>query len=273
MIRTIIKKVLRIALGDRIVKRQFADSRCLIEFKAKDHLNIYIKKKVNYEFSKLIKEFTSNGELIFDVGANIGLFSIQFSDWVGQSGRVVAFEPDPTAIEYLKSNIALNSTQNITVVESALSAFPETKNLFLDSLTGGRRNSFIETESGNFNGETISTQTTTLDQAIENYGIPDLIKIDIEGFEEEVFKGVSNLYNQTIYCLELRNLSQNPILDKFTESGFMTFLLKDSSLEILNSNTLKYLQIADILFVHPDNLSSLSQNAREHIDNALFKKT
>ena len=77
----------------------------------------------SYEPSKMAvaAELTSTGAIVFDIGANVGIYTLLFSARAGQSGRVVAFEPSPRNVAYLKQHLTLNDASNVEVVEAAVS--------------------------------------------------------------------------------------------------------------------------------------------------------
>lgn len=124
------------------------------------------------------------GATVYDIGANVGIYSLLASSLVGPSGTVYAFEPLARNLRYLRRHIALNQLQNCVVLELAVS-----------NLEGTRRFSAASWDysMGRLSpkGE-ISVQSITLDSCI--YGEkglrpPDLVKIDVEGAELEVLQG------------------------------------------------------------------------------------
>ncbi len=126
----------------------------------------------------------TQGAVIYDVGANVGIYSLIASLRVGVTGRVYAFEPLDQNLRYLRRHIMLNNALNCTVIETAIS-----------NKEGTRRFSAAARESSmaklSPDGE-ILVPSTTLDSCI--YGEkrlrpPDILKIDVEGAEREVLDG------------------------------------------------------------------------------------
>src|SRR5262249_33960355 len=76
------------------------------------------------------------GDVVFDVGANIGFFSTLLSQLVGPSGRVLAFEPEPENLALLRANLAANGGHNVTVVPCAAGAGAGLAGFSLDEATG-----------------------------------------------------------------------------------------------------------------------------------------
>ena len=116
--------------------------------------------------------------IVFDIGANVGLYSLLLAN---KAKRVFAFEPFPRNIEYLSRIIALNNLQNVTIVPCAISdrtdlfSFESGDNCALGHLS----------EAGDQPVVAVSC-----DVFIEKFkSIPDLIKIDVEGAEVSVLQG------------------------------------------------------------------------------------
>lgn len=128
-------------------------------------------------FSKHIKQ----GDKVADIGANIGYYTLQFSKLVGENGKVVAFEPSPFAYANLKK--AVREKNNIALVQKGV--FSEAKILTLYSKWKGDGMASVMYEAGG-----IETQVPLmpLRDYPENF---DWAKIDVEGAELEVLKGMS----------------------------------------------------------------------------------
>lgn len=124
------------------------------------------------------------GNVFFDIGANVGYYSILASRIVGPDGKVIAFEPVPRNIEFLQRHIEINNAANVIVKPIAMSKTNGTVrfSLGLDSAMGHIG------ESGE-----LEVETTTLDVVIDELGVtPDVMKIDVEGSERDVFLGGVN---------------------------------------------------------------------------------
>lgn len=138
----------------------------------------------------LVLGFLKSGMTFFDIGANIGYFTLTASPRVG-NGAVHAFEPTPVLAERIRLNTKLNGFHNITVCEAAVSHFDGEMQLHIcqDDSEG---NSLVLFES---DWPSISVNTIQLDSYIEKHPIEsiDLIKIDCEGAELFVLQGASRL--------------------------------------------------------------------------------
>ena len=148
-------------------------------------------------FTRVIRQ----GDLVVEVGGHIGYISQYFSQLVGDSGRVVVFEPGPNNVPYLRRNT--RDLPNVEVFELGVGDEPGRADFFVEHLTG-QNNSFVADFDGlaanaHASGvragvERISVGLTSLDaHFVES---PSFIKIDVEGFELPVLKGASRILQQ-----------------------------------------------------------------------------
>jgi FkbM family methyltransferase len=135
------------------------------------------------------------GDLFLDIGANVGFFSLLASKAVGPSGKVFAFEPAPKAHDALRRNLALNHIQNVTPVAIALSDSPGHGALFLDARNNSGASSFNRSPHS---GEAIAVELDSYDRfASQNtLSTPALIKLDVEGAEVKVLRGMQALLSR-----------------------------------------------------------------------------
>lgn len=126
----------------------------------------------------------TQGAVIYDVGANVGIYSLIASLRAGITGSVYAFEPLDRNLRYLRRHIVLNNVLNCTVIESAISNEDGTRRF--SSAAWGPSMAKLSPD-----GETL-VPSTTLDSCIygeKHLRPPDILKIDVEGAELEVLEG------------------------------------------------------------------------------------
>ena len=130
------------------------------------------------------------GYVVFDCGANQGIYTCAFGTLVGPKGRVEAFEPQKYAVEIARRNVVLNSFDNVRINRFAISSM--VGNTFLDTSRGGVAASIVK-DFGRSRGETVAV--TTLDTFAEEHSIShvDLIKMDLEGAEFEALLGAQRI--------------------------------------------------------------------------------
>ena len=140
---------------------------------------------------KLYSQFVHEGALCFDIGANMGS---RVGCFLMLKCRVIAVEPQHKCYTELKK---VFKDQPVTVIEKGVGEKQEVKNFYIasNSLISSFSTQWIEgmkSKHKRDNWDTVvAVEIVTLDMLIDEYGLPDFIKIDTEGFEEEVLKGLS----------------------------------------------------------------------------------
>lgn len=136
-----------------------------------------------------LEKILSPGKLFIDVGANFGVYTLVASKLVGETGRVLAFEPTAESFSILRQNIELNHFSNVRAFQLALAQTRRKAWLNYGWDPVGNWLGKDPLPPGGNEGEEV--QTETLDQLLEENGIDrvDAIKIDVEGAEELVLRG------------------------------------------------------------------------------------
>jgi len=139
---------------------------------------------------RFARDRISPGNTVFDVGAHVGEWALLFSELVGPSGRVVAFEPDPVACASLKKNLERNSIKNVSVEERSVSD-KVGKALLATERFGSGLSSIVRPYVHGTGRREVEVESTTLDEYCEARGLrPDWIKVDAEGAEPLIVQGM-----------------------------------------------------------------------------------
>lgn len=138
---------------------------------------------------RLFGNFIAPGDLVFDIGANTGRLSAVFLDL---GARVVAVEPQPHCIQAMAQ--AFQHNKRFSAVRVGVGARPG-RQVFhvcgdIDEVSSFRPDWEARHYAARFTHQ-IETDITTLDHLIRARGLPDFCKIDVEGYELEVFRGLS----------------------------------------------------------------------------------
>jgi len=149
--------------------------------------SIYLTGRWDEDVGRVIRSTLKADDLFIDIGANVGYFSLLASRLCRQ---VICFEPNPTCLKKLTSNVTLNNQGNIEIRPIGLADerrkaefnVRDSRNIGGGSLQHG-------------DGETFSVQLDTLDDQLSNLS-PKLIKIDIEGAEMLALKGASKMLSK-----------------------------------------------------------------------------
>ena len=164
-------------------------------------------------------------QIIIDVGANVGYYTIYLAKIVGKNGKVVAIEPDPYSFQTLKKNCELNNLSNVEFYNLAISDHNESLSFYQEKSHSGKGSLF----SNSTENTSIDVQATTLDELFEKkLQTINWLKIDVEGFEFFVLKGASKLLSKTQKILieihenilSTNNQKPQDIIELLEESGF-----------------------------------------------------
>jgi len=153
-----------------------------------DSLYLSVNKDWGDFEKEVIEKQIKKGDVILDIGANIGFYTLIMAKLVGEKGKVYAFEADPTNFEILKKNVEVNGYKNIVLVNKVVSNKNEKIKFYVDrGNTAG--NSLFNGDKEEYN----EVDAIKIDDYFPNNKKIDFIKIDIEGSEGRAMKGMVNL--------------------------------------------------------------------------------
>lgn len=165
------------------------------------------------------------GDVVVDVGANIGLYSLLAASRVGD-GRVIAFEPHPVAATRLRENIDLNKLHSVEVRVEAVGSSAGEARLTADLDTAN----YIVV--GDDDSRTVGVPVSTLDDVVEAGRPVALVKLDTEGFESAVLAGAGRLLRDgsvLAWIVEIREHglryggSDKSVLETFRRCGYRAY--------------------------------------------------
>jgi len=137
-------------------------------------------------------ELVRPGDVVWDVGANIGLFAFAAAVRSGEKGKVIAFEPDAWLVQLLRRSAAIQPSTSapVSVVPAAVASTISLRSFAIASRARAA-NALVgygRPQMGNVH-ETQTIVALNLDWLLENLPAPNVIKCDVEGAEVEVFSG------------------------------------------------------------------------------------
>lgn len=133
------------------------------------------------------------GMTVVDVGSNLGLYTVLLSRLVGSSGRVLAYEPDPGLFGLLQQNCARNACANVSLKNFALGGRRD--RLVLCTLLVNSGDNHLGDGGGRLFRREVEVEVVPLDE-IASGPAPDLVKIDVQGWELHVLRGMSRLLRE-----------------------------------------------------------------------------
>lgn len=176
-----------------------------------------------------------SGDVVADVGASLGLYTLAIAKRIGPQGYVYAFEPDLESVGWLRRNVHLNHLEDsVRVVATVVDEESKTVG-FVD----GRGSESHVLRSSSEDGVR-SVDAITLDEVFANSRL-DILKIDVEGYEEAVLRGGRHLLSDATrapraifievhpFAWSTFNFSSKTLLDLLTGFGYVIFDLQGNS--------------------------------------------
>lgn len=180
-------------------------------------LTFYTNLADYYEMHFLLKTL-KNQDVFIDIGSNIGIYSLLASTKI-TSGRIFAFEPNPSIFNKLKTNLQLNNVTNCMPIERIVSNTNEKKMFMINSIS--ELSKIVINNKAN--KSIIKISSVKLDDFVVENNIQNikLLKIDVEGAEGLVFEGAKNILKSHLVSNILFEL--NPVANEFGISSTIIF--------------------------------------------------
>lgn len=150
-------------------------------------------------FTAFVQRHIKPGDTVIDVGANVGLFTLLLAYQVWETGRVIAYEPSPRMLELLRDNVAMSwLSDRVEIVPKAAAAAGGSLPFIAPkrySMTGSLRpvEHLLTREDRVDTLDRLEVEAEPLDVHIGRFERIDLIKVDVEGAEDQVFAGMEQL--------------------------------------------------------------------------------
>lgn len=212
-----------------------------------------------------LKMCVRTGGTIVDVGANIGIYTLESSLAVGPAGHVISIEPIPSNAKSLKKSVKLNKITNVTLIEIAVGESAGSAKLSLRS--GANFGMF--TIAPVSDGKSLNVEVRPIDDLLEERGIlfVDLIKMDIEGSEYRALRGAMKTLQRcrpTILielCEEtLRDCGSSPseVAEFLGKLGYRGWVIERKVARLIEASK-EIPNECECLFVHCDNISLMQR--------------
>ena len=192
-------------------------------------ITLFGNKAYGQEDEGFLRKTLQHNATYVDVGANIGTLVLTGSLAVGDTGKVIGIEAHPKTFGVLQSNIKLNGFTNIELINSAVGN-EKGKLHFSDAKSDDSNKILLNSNQG------VEVDVNLLDELLKDVHHIDVLKIDVEGFEKQVFEGATAVLNKTklIYFESFENnyatynYNTGDIITLLNNSGFHIYKVVDN---------------------------------------------
>lgn len=181
---------------------------------------------------RFLQAYLKPGDVYVDVGANIGALTLTAASVVGDNGKVYAFEAHPRVFSYLKKNVELNMFSNIRCYNCTIGRSSGVVS-FSDRRSDDQNSILV-------NGK-LQVPIYCLDEIIEkDINKIHLLKVDVEGYEGDVFSGSGDLLKRTdcVYfeinesCYANSDRSISDVLQYLRQAGFNIYQQREQDFDL-----------------------------------------
>jgi len=190
-----------------------------------DNLGLSINPVYGESDTEFVKKIIKKSDVVLDIGANIGYYTLIFAKLVGDSGKVFSFEPESENFKILKKNVEINGYNNVILEQKIVSNNDGISTLYVSEKAGSHRIYKSDDYIQSFEIESIS-----VDNYLEKNNINkiDFIKIDVEGAELNVLQGIQKILDSNEHIILFTEFSPNQIKSCGLEpTDMINFLLNN----------------------------------------------
>lgn len=217
-----------------------------------DGLALSIFKIYEPNQTKIVKKYVHEGDVVIDVGAHVGYYTLLMAQLVGKNGKVYSFEPDPVNFELLKKSVEINGFENVVLIQKAVSDTTEKIKLFLGD-NDSAINRIYDAKLGDAK-KSIDVESITIDEYFkENDKLFNFIKIDSEGSEAKIINGMEKFLTKNrklimmteFFPFLIKKSGDEPkqYLKSLENSGFELYNILDDNKETNKINSESFLKI------------------------------
>jgi FkbM family methyltransferase len=175
---------------------------------------------------KVVEKYLKPGSVFVDVGANVGLFSLLAARIVGAAGKVIAIEPAPAAAQALRATVDANGLGGIVTIKEIAAGAEQG----LGTLSIARNSTHSSLVAGDAAATVVAT-IAPLDDALDGM-LPDMVKIDVEGFEANVIEGMKAIFRASPDVLVVMDFEPEHIRRSGLSAAVWVERLRSAGLDI-----------------------------------------
>jgi len=199
----------------------------------------YVLGTFKPDLQNFLSSFVKEGSVFYDVGANVGFFSLLAARLAGPEGKVISFEPLPDNLVRLRENIERNEFHNVQILPLALGGANEERIFQVSERPTWGKLKGVGSESPDKYMSDIKVLVRRLDDLLSESTIqpPDFVKIDVEGAEVEVVEGAREtlLRHGPMLMIELHGTGE-ALTRVFSEIDYCVLPLSESSGNVAESH-------------------------------------
>ncbi len=208
-----------------------------------DSLNLSIKRIYEPNVTQFFQREVKKGDVVLDIGANIGYYTLIFAKGVGINGHVYAFEPEPQNFALLSKNASINSYKNVTLIQKAVYSVSKKIELFISKENEGDHRTFNSHDAR----ESLKVDALKLDEYFKGFNRAlNFIKMDIQGSEYYALKGMVGLLKTNPklvlvsefwpYGMALSGIEPRAYIELILEMGFTIYYFNEKNGALQNTN-------------------------------------
>ncbi|MFC1632333.1 FkbM family methyltransferase [Candidatus Omnitrophota bacterium] len=158
-----------------------------------NRISLPLKSNIAAFETKCITKQIVEGNVVLDIGARVGYYTLIFSRLVGKEGKVFAFEPDPKNFALLQKNVQAKGCRNVVLIRKAVANKTGQANLYLSEHHQGDHRIYDSSDGR----QSIKIESIRLDDFLKGYNHRiNFIKIDVQGAEAGVIQGMARLLEE-----------------------------------------------------------------------------
>jgi len=221
------------------------------------------KLEIKYDFGNILSKLIRKGDVVFDIGANIGQSACRYSKLVGSTGKVFSFEPVKANFQLLNKMKSILRLKNVTTFNVAIGDISGTESIYIpimkkSNIEVGTRASlrYAENEFKNAVCRRENVKSKTIDELISELNLDrlDVIKSDTEGNELNVLKGGAKAISKYRPILILEINHDNIGLEMWYNLGFLPYYVENEKLICAKNAKRSY---GDVVLLHEEKMHFL----------------
>lgn len=190
--KSLLANFYKLIRGDRYFLKEIQGSKMYLDLEDKGLSRDLLAYGVREKFStEVMKQELKPGQVVVEIGANIGYYALLEAKTVGESGKVYCLEPAPENVELLRRNIAVNGYKNIEVFHAAAGAESKQSKIYLSE--SHNQHALVAENVKGMVGS-MPVQVFSLDDFTKDKPYPSLVRMDVEGYELDILRGMKKIF-------------------------------------------------------------------------------